>query len=59
MSGSQDITLMLAQVAKLELAPDRVEAVSPYVEGLQADYDALRGLALELEPHIVFDPRWD
>ena len=50
---------ILANLAALDLPQDRVDQLSPLLDGIRLDYDSLRSQPREIEPHIVFDPRWD
>jgi hypothetical protein len=49
----------LAQLALLPLSEDRVLALAESLGAAEREHTALRGLPLGLEPHMVFDPRWD
>jgi hypothetical protein len=56
-----DIALLaaLASLNEVELGPDRLELLSPLVPPLRQDTTTLRVRAQGLEPHMVFDPRWE
>lgn len=49
----------LAALAGLPLAPAQAEALAGLAPVLHADHAQLRFQPGDLEPHTVFDPRWD
>jgi hypothetical protein len=57
--GEHELVAALARFASLKLAGDRVEVLAGLLGTVGDEQAALRGLPLELEPHVVFDPRWD
>jgi Asp-tRNA(Asn)/Glu-tRNA(Gln) amidotransferase C subunit len=49
----------LARVARLELAPDRMEIIGPVLKEVYALIDMLDDIPLgETPPATAFDPRW-
>ena len=49
----------LAALAALELAPERRDELAAQVAGMRDALAALREQPIDLEPAVVFDPRWD
>ena len=54
-----EYVLALAQLASLPLSEDRARALAEPLRTAEREHTALRGLPLGLEPHMIFDPRWD
>lgn len=49
----------LAALAELPFTPQRTAELAPVYAAIRADHALIRLLPGELEPHTVFDPRWD
>ena len=55
----QDDLRALARFAALDLSEERAQGLLPALASVQREHAALRALPLDLESHLVFDPRWD
>lgn len=54
-----DAVAMLAQVAQLDLPPERREILAPALGAILAQFDALYEVEIgETPPTNSFDPRW-
>ena len=49
----------LADIAALPLAPERIANLATLVASMRREYALLTGQSWDLEPAIIFDPRWD
>jgi len=56
---TEELLHALAALADLPLSAERIGELAPAFEGIRADHARIRTLPGELEPHMVFDPRWD
>jgi hypothetical protein len=62
MAADRDVSELigaLAPLADLPLTSERQSALEERLAAVIGEHDQLRGLPLELTPHLVFDPRWD
>jgi hypothetical protein len=57
--GDAEIVAVVGEFAALPLDSDRVHVLADLIPGARAEQATLRELPPELEPHAVFDPRWD
>jgi hypothetical protein len=54
-----EVIRILARFARLPLSDERCAALEAELATAVDEHDALRALPLELEPTVIFDPRWD
>lgn len=58
-SHDEELLRAVAELADLPLSAERVAELAPIHAAIGADHALLRFLPADLEPHMVFDPRWD
>lgn len=56
---NEELLRSLAAFAGLPLGPERAGELATLFELIAADHGLLRLLPGDLEPHSIFDPRWD
>lgn len=57
--GDEELIRALAALAGLPLSQEQADALAGLAPGLRADHAQLRFQPGPVEPHLVFDPRWD
>lgn len=57
--GDLEIVRTVSRFAELPLDGERLRTIAELLPGARGEQDILRRLPSSLEPHVVFDPRWE